>query len=333
MKELEYKAAHLEPRQLISIFFGGGTPSLMPPDIVAEVIHAAKNYWRAREEDLEVTLEANPNSAEQERFKDFRQAGINRLSLGVQSFDDQALRFLGRAHNAVEAQKAISWAKEIFPRFTFDLIYARPDQGIEEWENELEIALHYQPRHLSLYQLTIEKGTKFEQMYDKGEIDMPDEENSLAFFNFTQDRLKEAGLPAYEISNHALIGEESRHNLTYWRYEDYLGIGPGAHGRIQREDGVYAIRQHRAPEIWLERVERDGHATQEYKILSKEEQIQEKILMGLRLREGLPLAEVQALRIDELVQRNFLEITQDRLRLTDKGRPLLNAILDKMLNA
>lgn len=330
LTELKYFAEKISPRRLTSIFFGGGTPSLMEPVLIENIIHQAANIWSFAS-DIEITLEANPNSAEQQKFKDFHKAGINRLSLGVQSFDETSLRFLGRLHNAEEAKRAIGWAAAIFPRFTFDLIYSRPGQSQEEWEKELTIAFSYQPHHLSLYQLTIEKGTTFEQAYDRGDMVMPEEEESLALFSFTHQRMKQAGLPAYEISNFARPGEESRHNLTYWRYGDYLGIGPGAHSRLSDQGTRIALRQHRAPEIWLERVESAGHATQERHILSDLIQHEERVMMGLRLNEGIEEKIFSENVLQPLIEGGWLERKAGHICLTDAGRPLINAILQKLI--
>src|SRR5580658_8734702 len=240
--DLDRQAALAPEHEVVSMFSGGGTPSLMPPDTAAALIERVKWHWRTAP-DLEITLEANPNSAEAERFAGFAQAGVNRLSLGVQALDPAALRFLGRRHDRAEAIAAIELSRKLFARTSFDLIYARPGQNLEAWRQELDEALSLAGEHLSLYQLTIEPGTAFHTRAAKGELDMPDEETAAALFEMTQERLAARGMPAYEISNHARPGAESRHNLAYWRYDDYLGVGPGAHGRITRAGVKYATRQ------------------------------------------------------------------------------------------
>ncbi|MGH7060985.1 MAG: radical SAM family heme chaperone HemW, partial [Stellaceae bacterium] len=260
--DLERQAEGAAEREVISIFFGGGTPSLMPPGTAAALIARVKGLWPVAS-DLEVTLEANPNSAEAEAFAGFAAAGVNRLSLGVQALDDAALRFLGRRHDRAEAIAAIGLATRLFPRSSFDLIYARPGQTPAGWQDELDVALDLAGEHLSLYQLTIEPGTAFGNRAARGETLMPDDEMAAALFELTQQRLTAAGLPAYEISNHARPGAECRHNLAYWRYEDYLGIGPGAHGRITWADGKIATRQIRSPEAWLAAIEANGSGLDE----------------------------------------------------------------------
>src|SRR5438067_11069938 len=262
LADLERQAELAPGHEIVSIFFGGGTPSLMPPDTVAALIERVKALWPVAA-DLEVTLEANPNSAEAERFAGFATAVVNRLSLGVQALDPPALRFLGRGHSRDEAVAAIALARDIFPRYSFDLIYARPGQSVAAWEAELGEALSLAGTHLSLYQLTIEPGTAFGNRAARGEILSADEDTAVALYEVTQQRLAAAELPAYEISNHAGPGAECRHNLAYWRYEDYLGIGPGAHGRVTRDSGKMATQQLRAPEAWLDGIERDGTALEE----------------------------------------------------------------------
>jgi oxygen-independent coproporphyrinogen-3 oxidase len=244
LADLDRQAELASDREVVSIFFGGGTPSLMPPETVAALIERVKALWPVAP-DLEVTLEANPNSAEAERFAGFAAAGVNRLSLGIQALDPAALEFLGRRHDRDEAIAAIRLARDTFPRYSFDLIYARPGQDVVAWQNELDEALTLAGEHLSLYQLTIEPGTAFGNRASRGEILAADEDTAVALFEVTQERLAAAGLPAYEISNHARPGAECRHNLAYWRYEDYLGIGPGAHGRVTRDEGKIATRQRR----------------------------------------------------------------------------------------
>src|SRR3954453_4568780 len=282
LTDLERQAELAPDREVASIFFGGGTPSLMPPDTVAALIERVRALWPVIP-DLEVTLEANPNSAEAERFVGFATAGVNRLSLGVQPLDPPALRFLGRGHSRDEAVAAIALARDIFPRYSFDLIYARPGQSVAAWEDELGEALSLAGTHLSLYQLTIEPGTAFGNRAARGEILTADEDTAAALYEVTQERLAAAGLPAYEISNHARLGAECRHNLAYWRYEDYLGIGPGAHGRVTCDGGKLATQQRRAPEAWLDAIERSGTGFEETTLIAPETALAELVMMGLRL--------------------------------------------------
>src|SRR5579864_8766022 len=277
LADLDRQAELATEHEVVSIFFGGGTPSLMPPETAAALIERVKRHWKTTR-NLEITLEANPNSAEAERFAGFAEAGVNRLSLGVQSLDPEALKFLGRGHDRAEAIAAIGLARANFARYSFDLIYARPGQTSAAWRGELDEALALAGEHLSLYQLTIEPGTAFHTRARLGEFAIPDEEDAAALFEMTQDRLAAHGLPAYEISNHARPGAESRHNLAYWRYEDYLGIGPGAHGRITRNGVKYATRQRRLPEAWLKQPE-----FEEMTAIPRESAVEEMVMMGLRL--------------------------------------------------
>jgi oxygen-independent coproporphyrinogen-3 oxidase len=324
------------------VFFGGGTPSLMEPETVGAVIEAAGKHWRTAP-DLEVTLEANPTSIEAGKFRAFRQAGVNRISIGVQALDDRALTFLGRQHSAAQAIGALEIGRDTFERMSFDLIYARPEQTLAEWQSELEAALELAGGHISLYQLTIETGTAFEQRFARGDFALPDDEAQAVLFDWTAARLGEAGLPAYEISNHARPGEESRHNLTYWRYGDYVGVGPGAHGRITIDGRKFATRQHRAPEAWLDAVERDGHATRQRDEVAPGTRLSEMTMMGLRLAEGVPLARFTAesglpfdraldpAKLTRLMEGGFLSLEDDRLRATPEGRARLNAVLGALL--
>jgi oxygen-independent coproporphyrinogen-3 oxidase len=292
--------------------------------------------------DLEVTLEANPNSAEAARFRAFAAAGVNRLSLGVQALDPAALRMLGRAHARSEAISAIEHARDAFARFSFDLIYARPDQSVEAWQRELDEALALAGDHLSLYQLTIEHGTAFATLERRGELLIPAEEDAAALFETTQDRLAAHGLPAYEISNHARPGAECRHNLAYWRYQDYVGVGPGAHGRLTRDDVKYATRQARAPERWLAAVEKAGTGIEEMAAIDRDSAVEELLMMGLRLTEGVARTrleraagqDAEALFGDNLaplVEGGFLTLDRDRLTATPAGRQRLNAVLAALL--
>ena len=288
--------------------------------------------------DLEITLEANPNSAEADRFAAFARAGVNRLSLGIQALDPEALRFLGRRHDRDEAIAAIRLARDTFPRYSFDLIYARPGQSLAAWDSELGEALALAGEHLSLYQLTIEPGTAFGNRAMRGETLAADEETAAALFELTQDRLGAAGLPAYEISNHARPGAECRHNLAYWRYEDYLGIGPGAHGRVTREGGKIATAQLRQPEAWLAAIESAGTAIDEEIPIARDSAVEEMVMMGLRLVEGISRPRLEALadadvetlfgpRLPRLIEGGFLTLDSDRLAATEAGRRRLNAVL------
>jgi oxygen-independent coproporphyrinogen-3 oxidase len=288
-RELAWEAERLGRRRLSSIFFGGGTPSLMEPDTVAVLIEDARRLFEP-DDDIEITLEANPTSVEARRFAAFREAGVNRASIGVQSLDPAVLRMLGREHTAAQAIAALETARAVFPRISFDLIYARPGQTLDAWRAELRQALALAADHLSLYQLTIEPGTRFEAMHRRGEIALPDPDTAAALYEATEQEAGRFGLAAYEVSNYATPGGESRHNVAYWRYRDYAGIGPGAHGRItlaSKEGTLFATRRHRAPEVWAERVERDGHGTVGELPLRPDERAREMLLMGLRLTEGV----------------------------------------------
>ncbi len=346
LRELDHFADRTPERTVGSIFFGGGTPSLMEPATVAAVIDRAAARWPLAD-DVEITLEANPTSAEAQAFAGFAAAGVNRASLGVQALDDAALSFLGRRHSSAEALAAVALAARHFPRYSFDLIYARPGQAVAAWAAELRRALGYAGGHLSVYQLTIEPGTAFHARYASGALVPPDEETQAALYETTQAVLDDAGLPAYEVSNHARPGAESRHNLTYWRYGDYVGIGPGAHGRLtDRRDGApsrLATRTHRAPEIWLDGVERFGHAERPRVAIDRATRLTELLMMGLRLAEGVPHARVHAEtglaladQIDtgalkRLVAGGFVAPDPDRLRATAAGRQRLNAVLAALL--
>jgi putative oxygen-independent coproporphyrinogen III oxidase len=341
IRDLERQAEFAAGRSVGSVFFGGGTPSLMPPETVAAVLDEVRSHW-AVTPDLEITLEANPNSAEADRFKGFAAAGVNRLSLGVQALDPAALRLLGRAHSREEAIAAIEHAREIFPRYSFDLIYARPGQCVAAWQRELDEALTLAGEHLSLYQLTIEPGTAFATLARRGELALPEEESTAALFEATQDRLTAAGLPAYEISNHARPGAECRHNLAYWRYQDYLGIGPGAHGRLTRAGTKFATRQYRLPEKWLATIEASGAGLEETTAIDRETAIEEMLMMGLRLVEGVSRAKLERLagrdaetffgrNLEPLIDGGFLTLDARRLAATTAGRQRLNAVLASLL--
>jgi oxygen-independent coproporphyrinogen-3 oxidase len=326
LRDLAWEAGVYPGRPLSSIFFGGGTPSLMEPATVAALIEAAGRHWGLAP-DVEITLEANPSSVEAARFADLAAAGVNRVSLGLQALDDPALRFLGRAHDSAEGLAALATAQACFDRVSFDLIYALPGQTEAAWAAELGRALGFGTGHASLYQLTIEPGTRFAAMAARGELAAQDPDEAAALFELTQEMTRAAGLPAYEISNHARPGEESRHNLAYWRYRPYLGIGPGAHGR---RSGLATLR-HRKPENWLAALARNGHGLAEETPLSREEQATEALLMGLRLSAGVELEAVEPALDFEAVERleaqGLLTRSSDRLVVPANGRLLLDAIL------
>lgn len=342
LAEIRHYADLLPGRRLATVYFGGGTPSLMQAETVAAVLEAIHAAWPPAD-DLEVTLEANPTSIEAGRFRAFRDAGVDRVSVGVQALDDAALAFLGRGHTAAEALAALELAGAVFPRWSFDLIYARPGQTAAAWMAELRQALALDPGHLSLYQLGIEPGTPFHARQRQGGLDLPDDETQAALFELTQARTAAAGLPAYEISNHARAGEQSRHNLIYWRGGAYVGIGPGAHGRLDLDGRRHATVAHRRPERWLAAVAENGHGIASRQETAPEEASRELLLMGLRLTEGVSLhrfagpalapldavIDVEACR--RLEAAGFLETVSGRLRVTDQGRLLLNTILRQLL--
>jgi putative oxygen-independent coproporphyrinogen III oxidase len=333
LADLAHEAGELPGRKLGSIFFGGGTPSLMPPETVAAVIEAAERHW-GFEPGIEITLEANPSSVEAARFADIAAAGVNRVSLGLQALDDEALRFLGRAHGVDEGLAALDTAQRAFARVSFDLIYARPDQSLADWEAELRRALSFGTEHLSLYQLTIEPGTRFATLFEKGELKAYDPDQAADLFEATRALTAAAGLPAYEISNHARPGAESRHNLTYWRYSDYAGIGPGAHGR---RGGMATVR-HKKPENWLAAIERNQHGMQIEDPLDRHDRGVEALVMGLRLAEGVDLARIPDAPLDAkaaalLETQGLVKREGTRLIVTDAGMPVLEAILRELVIA
>jgi oxygen-independent coproporphyrinogen-3 oxidase len=332
LRDLAWEAEAWPRGPLASIFFGGGTPSLMEPATVAALIESADRHWGLAQ-DIEITLEANPSSVEAARFADVASAGVNRVSLGLQSLDDDALRFLGRAHDSAEGLAALDTAQGCFGRVSFDLIYALPGQSEEAWAAQLGRALGFGTGHLSLYQLTVEPGTRFAAMEARGELAARDPDEGAALYELTQAMTEQAGLPAYEISNHARPGEESRHNLAYWRYRPYLGVGPGAHGRR----GGAATQRHRKPENWLAALERNRHGIVEETALSREEQATEALLMGLRLSEGVELGAVKE-RLDMGAVRRLeghgLLVREDgRLTVTAAGRLLLDRILAEIVTS
>lgn len=335
LRELEHTAQRTGTRTVSSIFFGGGTPSLMQPQTVAAILDRIATLWDIAP-GAEITLEANPGSVEAGRFRGYRTAGVNRVSLGVQSLRDDILKSLGRIHSVAEAKAAVEIARATFDRFSFDLIYARPKQTLGAWREELHEALAIAGQHLSLYQLTIEPETPFAALHAAGKLVVPDEDASLALYDATQEMTAAAGLPAYEISNHAAPGEESRHNLLYWRYGEYAGIGPGAHGRLVLGGTRQATSTERNPEGWAALVEQQGHGVIDAAPLSRAEEADEMLLMGLRLSEGIDLARLERLcgaplgaTVSELTQHDLIETVPGtrRIRATGAGRFILNEIV------
>lgn len=343
VREIDTFAGKFPNLSASSIFFGGGTPSLMEPDTVGAVIERISHHWGTR--DIEITLEANPSSVEAGRFRAYREAGVNRLSMGIQSLRDDALQFLGRLHSAEEALNALKVARDNFDRVSFDLIYARPQQSLEDWRTELTEALAFSPTHLSLYQLTIEEGTAFYHQFHRGKFTLPDEDEAAALYDLTQEITDAAGLPAYEISNHARPGEESRHNMSYWQGDYYLGIGPGAHGRAPgtAEGTATAHAQIKRPEDWLSAVETHDIGTDTTEHVQAEDRFAECLMMGLRLSSGIDLSDLEKrlglsagdhidqAALQELTASGHVLLEGSRLTLTPKGRPLLNYLLGKLI--
>ena len=338
LAELDYYGIKTKGRRLDSVFFGGGTPSLMPPAIAGALLDALAGYWSLAP-DLEITLEANPSSVEAQKFADFRFAGVNRVSVGVQSLDNDALRFLGRAHSATDAIQAITIAERTFERTSFDLIYALPGQSRAAWSGQLATALARNPGHLSLYQLTIERGTPFFSDHRNGAFFLPEEDLAADLYELTGEMTEKAGLPAYEVSNHAAIGQESRHNLTYWRGGDYVGIGPGAHGRLTIDGKRLQTEQIPGPANWLSTVAEKGNATRLSTTVSDTEQIEEFLLMGLRLAAGIDrdlFARITGRALDDCIDQAQLPALEaaglvvadaQGLRATAAGLQRLNAII------
>jgi oxygen-independent coproporphyrinogen-3 oxidase len=333
--EIAHRAALAPGREVRSIFIGGGTPSLMSPSTVEAILRQIARHWSLAK-DVEITLEANPTSVEASRFKGFKAAGVNRVSLGVQALNDIDLRELGRQHSVAEALMAVEIANSVFQRTSFDLIYGRAQQTPMAWRKELELALARQPEHISLYQLTIEPDTMFERMVKAGKMLVPDAETQRALWDVTQEVTARYGLPAYEVSNHARPGAESRHNLVYWRYGEYAGVGPGAHGRLVTARGRRAQSTERHPEMWLTCVETEGHGLVEDELLNSEQEGDEFLLMGLRLREGidpqryflLTGKKLSQSRISELIGDGLVEFTRDNhLRVSSEGFPVLDAVV------
>ena len=343
LDELDYFAKLSPDHYLTSVFFGGGTPSLMPAKTVGAVIEKAQNYWTPQG-DLEVTLEANPSSVEAGRFKDFASAGVNRVSIGVQSLRDDQLKFLGRLHSAKEAIVAVDLAQNIFPRASMDMIYARPRQNVDAWLNELDEALAFGLDHYSLYQLTIEEGTAFHLQQQRGELRAADEDSAYDMYVSTQNAMNAAGLPAYEVSNHARAGFESQHNLTYWNGGLYTGVGPGAHGRIRlRDKGMVAVAQVKKPETWQVQVKGLGHGCNIVKPITPDDRAYERLMMGLRLTEGVDLIQISKEEgvdmpslIDDdakrmLVDEGLILTDGARLKTTPAGRLLLNTVTSQLM--
>lgn len=343
LKELNYFGNLTKGRSLKSVFFGGGTPSLMAPKTVATLLEKLSDYWQLQD-DLEITLEANPTSIEANKFREFKSAGINRVSVGIQALKDQDLKFLGRTHGRDDALKALTIARNIFERFSFDLIYARPQQTVKQWQEELKEALTLAQGHLSLYQLTIEHGTAFYTAHQRKDFTVPDDYLAADLYEATQEMMEKAGLPAYEISNHARPGQESRHNLVYWQGQDYAGVGPGAHGRLTFDNEKFSFKGTRAPEVWIKAVVEKGHGIDEKVKLSAEDVFTERLMMGLRLREGIPRKDLENLsggrEFETLFQNSALEVlkaenlikwNEDTFKLTAEGLQKLNGVLTFLL--
>jgi len=344
LREIDYFLPQLEARKITSIFFGGGTPSLMPPSTAQKIIEKIKHGW-VHDADIEITLEANPTSVEAEKMRDFKAAGINRISMGIQALNDNDLKFLGREHSSKEALAALEKVKKHFDNFSFDLIYARPGQTLESWEKELSQALELAGNHLSLYQLTIEKGTPFYAAYKTGGFILPDEEMAADLYQLTNELCAEKGLPAYEISNYCRPGYESKHNLAYWRYQEYLGVGPGAHSRLAPSP---TAREHMMmihnPSGWLDSVSANGHGIQQRSELEDQEVLEEFIMMGLRIKDGIGREKFSTLlnrqpeeiflesTLEFLRKENYIELDSTGLRTTEKGFPVLNSVTAKLLS-
>lgn len=338
LADLSHFGNETQGRELTSVFFGGGTPSLMEAATAGALLEAASTYWQIPD-DIEVTLEANPTSTEAARFNEYRAAGVNRLSLGIQSFDDQVLRQLGREHSAQEAQLAIATAQDIFPRTSFDLIYATAGQTRDHWQDQLRQALALASDHLSLYQLTIESGTAFH----RNGVAAAEGDEAADLYDDTQEVLIAAGMPAYEISNHARPGEECQHNLVYWQGGEYVGIGPGAHGRIRSEGKAVATHQIHNPEGWLAAVDGVKHGTAKRRSLSEKDRAEELLILGLRLTAGIDLAAIYQrsgiwlhdhIRTDQLpalMQHGILERSETHLIATDEGRARLNSVIARLV--
>lgn len=343
IRELAFYRNLTGPRRVTSIFFGGGTPSLMSPDLVECIIKKINDLW-GLDGDIEVTLEANPTSIEIDRFRGFKNAGVNRISIGIQSLNDDDLKFLGRQHSAAEGMRAIDIAGDVFDRYSFDLIYARPGQTESAWEQELTAGLKLaQGGHMSLYQLTIEPQTPFFTSHARGDFAVPGDDDAAALYTLTDQWMADAGLPAYEISNYARSGQESRHNVTYWRYGDYVGVGPGAHGRLTLNGVKYATRAHRAPELWRDRVVQNGHGTHPFTVVPLADRGVEALMMGLRLSAGLDLnriadetgnawqATIDLDHLAQLIASGDVSVIDETLRSTLSGRLRLNRVIEYLV--
>ena len=349
LKEMRCYAALVPDREIVSIFFGGGTPSLMQAQTVAALIEEAGRLWKMAEH-AEITLEANPTSVEAHKFNDFCSAGVNRVSIGVQSLNERDLKFLGREHSTTEAIRALELAATIFPRFSFDLIYALPGQTLPQWEKELQDALQFARGHLSLYQLTIEENTAFYSQYHKGGFVLPEEHLAADMYQLTQEITESYGLPAYEISNHAAPLQESRHNLAYWRYDDYIGLGAGAHGRFtcsqEHQHTRLATENIKSPERWLEKVQQQGRGLAEETVISEAESYEEALIMGMRLSKGIEYANWQErtgldikqflelsapAALEKISRAGYITTDSDHLQATWQGRLVLNTVLKELL--
>ena len=335
--ELKWFAEQTPDRTVTSIFFGGGTPSLMPPQAVAHVLDAIAKLWTVASQ-AEITMEANPTSIEAENFRGYRLAGVNRVSVGVQALNGADLKALGRQHSADEALAAFRLAAKIFPRVSFDLIYARPHQSTEQWRDELSIALAEQQGHMSLYQLTIEPGTAYFDLHARGSLVTPNDDRAADLYDVTQELTEKAGLPAYEISNHAAAGHESRHNLLYWRYGEYAGVGPGAHSRLGGAENRRAIIAEKHPETWRDLVTAQGHGIVSDSVVTPPDQASEYLLMGLRIAEGIDIERYAALagrdidsgKIAGMKSMGLIKRVGPRLMATADGRKLLNAVIAEL---
>ncbi len=339
LSEIDRVKTDVGDRILSSIYFGGGTPSLMHPDTVAAILTAVKSNWRLSN-DLEITLEANPSSVEAGKFSGYRDAGVNRVSIGVQALNDPDLKTLGRLHSASEARKAVDLATDTFDRVSFDLIYGRQNQSISAWETELTEALSIGTAHLSLYQLTIENGTAFGDRFELGKLrGLPSENTGADMYDLTQEICDAAGLNAYEVSNHAKTGQESRHNLIYWQGQDYAGIGPGAHGRLSIDGKRFATDTPLGPQAWLSQVIETGNGENTRQILSRHDQANEYLMMGLRLRDGISLSRLRNLDraaangtvVEHLQQIGMVSVSNDTMSATPEGRKLLNSVIRELL--
>lgn len=343
LTEMAYWGERFPKVSLHSIFFGGGTPSLMHPRTIEKLLHTAQDLFTFLP-NIEITCEANPNSVEVEKFRSLYRAGVNRVSIGIQSLCQDSLSFLGRGHSLEEAYKAIDIAAQVFPRFSFDLIYALPHQSVLEWEKELEKALALGSKHLSLYQLTIEEGTAFYQKHRRGDFTIPDESQAEALFTFTHQRMKEAGLPAYEVSNFSEKGQESKHNIGYWQYAPYIGIGPGAHGRIILPRGKGATKTFKAPEKWISHVRSQKHGIEEEILLTPDESFEEALMMGLRLKEGIEIGTlrqiseektkslIKSAAFSSLKEGGLISNTSSHIQVTARGMLLLNQVVSYLIH-